>query len=660
MGSPGRVAGRRGRPTYLDRLDKAVRGHFAQAVDLPEFLARAGTLTRDQRRLLLRQALVLMEHNYVHLGLKRAMHAVDPVQRLRLLLQAEDLADDTSLCDEAQFHRQLIDVFMSVRDLHTNYLLPAPYSAVQAFLPFLVEAFVEDGRRHYLVSHLVPGFHHSTFRKGVEVLSWNGIPIERAVLNNGSRYAGSNSEAHRARGAATLTSRVLRLAAPPDEAWVIVGYRTQAGKVAEIRLDWMVNSPMPPTGGAATRVTQDLENNAAMGIDIDQHLRQQMRKDLFAPRVVEATAAACERMQRADAFGALESKLPDVFEARAVDTPSGTFGYLRIRTFAADTSVFLDEFMRLLASVPERGLIIDVRGNGGGVIMNGELILQLLTPRRIEPEPLQFVNTALNLKICSANVADSPLVDLSPWVDSMRQSLRTGAVYSAAFPITDPKACNAIGQRYFGPVVLIVDALCYSTTDIFAAGFQDHEIGPLLGTDRNTGAGGANVWTQQLLARLLPGAGSVYEPLPNDAGMRVSMRRSLRIGPKSGTPVEELGVEPKYNHDLTRRDLLENNIDLLNEAGRLLSAAPQRAFAPMLHWSDEQTLRVSVQAQGVTRIDLYLDERPIDSIDLKDGGAEARLARPAPGSVLELRGFDGSELVARFIEVVTPLSPAAA
>ena len=46
--------------------------------------------------------------------------------------------------------------------------------------------------------------------------------------------------------------------------------------------------------------------------------------------------------------------------------------------------------------------------------------------------------------------------------------------------------CNLFGQRYYGPVALIIDALCYSTTDIFAAGFQDHEIGPVIGT--TTGA----------------------------------------------------------------------------------------------------------------------------------------------------------------------------
>src|SRR5438552_1147200 len=74
-------------PAYLKKLSTAVRDLFADAIDLPTFLTTAGTLTPDDRKLLVRQALILIEQNYVHLPLKRAMHAIDPAQRLRLLLQ---------------------------------------------------------------------------------------------------------------------------------------------------------------------------------------------------------------------------------------------------------------------------------------------------------------------------------------------------------------------------------------------------------------------------------------------------------------------------------------------------------------------------------------------------------------------------------------------
>jgi len=95
--------------------------------------------------------------------------------------------------------------------------------------------------------------------------------------------------------------------------------------------------------------------------------------------------------------------------------------------------------------------------------------------------------------------------------------------------------------------LLVTSARCYSTTDFFAAGFQDHGIGLILGVDSNTGAGGANVWTHALLCRLFAASDSPPSPfqtLPNEAGMSVAIRRSLRVGPRAGTEVEDLGVTP--------------------------------------------------------------------------------------------------------------------
>src|SRR3712207_4451464 len=147
----------------------------------------------------------------------------------------------------------------------------------------------------------------------------------------------------------------------------------------------------------------------------------------------------------------------------------------------------------------------------------------------------------------------------------MERALETGAIFSSAFPITPVDGANRRGQRYSGPVVLVTDARCYSATDIFAAGFQDHGIGDVLGVDDNTGAGGANVWEHRLLLRLLgqegnpslPVPGSPLRSLPKQAGMRVSIRRTLRVGAQAGTELEDLGVVPDARHEMTRRDLLE-------------------------------------------------------------------------------------------------------
>ena len=163
------------------------------------------------------------------------MHAVDPLQRLRLLQRRLPQLDS-----EIAFHHEMTEIFTSVRDLHTNYILPSHFSRMTAFLPFQVEACFVAGKRKYIVSQTVPGFSHPTFVRGVELTYWNGIPIDRAVEIAASYHAGSNPAARHARGVAGLTKRAMNIAPPPDEEWVVVGYLDSAGQAGEFRADWTI------------------------------------------------------------------------------------------------------------------------------------------------------------------------------------------------------------------------------------------------------------------------------------------------------------------------------------------------------------------------------------------------------------------------------------
>ena len=63
---------------FLANVVEPVRDQLGAAVDLETFLDGAETLTLDERKLLVEQALVLLDQNYVHLPFKVAMHAVNP------------------------------------------------------------------------------------------------------------------------------------------------------------------------------------------------------------------------------------------------------------------------------------------------------------------------------------------------------------------------------------------------------------------------------------------------------------------------------------------------------------------------------------------------------------------------------------------------------
>jgi peptidase S41-like protein len=306
-----------------------------------------------------------------------------------------------------------------------------------------------------------------------------------------------------------------------------------------------------------------------------------------------------------------------------------TFGYIRLFSFDVDdTGRFVRAFTNLITKkeFPQDGLILDVRGNPGGNIRAAESLLQLFTPRRIEPELFEFINTPLNFQICKSAPDDW---DLKRWLPSIRDSVLTGATYSAGFPLTSDARCNGIGQVYYGPVVLITDALSYSATDIFAAGFQDNEVGVVLGTSANTGAGGANFWSlDDLLRAQKKDPASPFKQLPKGAEMIVAMRRSIRVGICAGAPLEEFGVAPDVLHLMTKRDVLEDNVDLLAKAAYIIRQRPSfkvsvteigRKGARAVVVSARSKLPSSKAGQRISRVDVYVNARPVRSIDAHHG-----------------------------------------
>jgi C-terminal processing protease CtpA/Prc len=606
---------------WLKNANPAVKQQLIRSRPVSRFtedVNRGHRLSRQQRLRIVDQALVLLEQTYVHLPLKRAIHGIDPIQRLRVLRFriAERSQADLS---EIEFHREMQAVFASIRDRHTQYLLPTPFDGQVAYLPFLVEEYSEKNNRgvseqRFMVSHIAEGFRHATFRRGVDLLYWNGVPIKRAIENNGEMQAGSNAEAQLARGLDALTIRDLKFSLPPDEEWVVITYRSN-NTDEEIKLQWLV---VPVTAGSRRRRKSGVGRATKLAIDRHKASINQMRKILCAPKVIakEKELAAYKKKNKKwkriapPKRYALKTSLPSMFFAKRVWR--GDLGYLRVFTFDPDIEgvgpdEIVNEFVRLVGELPADGLIIDVRGNPGGFINAGERLLQLFTPRSIEPELFEFINTPLTLEICRAAPRDE---EMTQFARSISESVVTSATYSKGFHLTSREDCNSIGQKYYGPVVLITDALCYSTSDMFTAGFQDNKVGKVLGTSGNTGAGGANVYEHDdLLKWLRKNPKSRFKPLPRGAGMRVALRRSLRVGTSSGRPLEALGVAPNVQHFMTRRDL-SNNGDLIDEAAELLSKLPRRKLYVERTVNRDRSRSIKITTQNIDRLDIHVDARP--------------------------------------------------
>jgi C-terminal processing protease CtpA/Prc len=196
--------------------------------------------------------------------------------------------------------------------------------------------------------------------------------------------------------------------------------------------------------------------------------------------------------------------------------------------------------------------------------------------------------------------------------------------------------------------MLITDALCYSATDIFAAGFQDNKVGKVLGVNENTGAGGANVWDQELLLYLMGGRDSPLEPLENRGGMRVSIRRLLRVNAHEGMPLEDLGIKPDFIHKMTKADLLNNNKDLINHAASILAQMPVHDLSIKISKRSDGGFDVKAETKNITRLDVYVDDRPQQSLDISSDIAEFILGKPPAGArFIEFRCYKDADMVIR-------------
>ena len=111
---------------------------------------------------------------------------------------------------------------------------------------------------------------------------------------------------------------------------------------------------------------------------------------------------------------------------------------------------------------------------------------------------------------------------------------------------------------------------------------------------------------------------SPYENLPNSANMRVSIRQTLRVGEQAGTPVEDLGVTPDQRYFMTKSDLLSGNEDLINSAAKTLSTMPVRKLTAVTNQSGS-ILTIEATSIGLSRLDMYIDSRPVESRDINDG-----------------------------------------
>lgn len=605
---------------------------------MPAFLERAAKdkLKLEEKLLLLDQAILILEEFYAHLHFKRARYAVDPVQRLRLL------RDDVEQLTDMEFHAEMVKSFARLRDPHTFYALPKPFAGASAFLPFRMQHyFDQDGAIRFLVTEVMNGFVHDSFTPGAHVTHYNGMPVEEAVWRETGLDLAGNEDAQFIRGLNSLFGRALDNSAPREEHYAMLQYHPappQDGEELGILLPWQVMTglrlPSSSGGSRSSIFTSQLQTNECRKALWEWG---QLEQEKQADEIYGSGVPSPPPPQKSN-----ETRFPALFSFTASgfaeqDTAAGVrpsalrdgkrpdclYGYLRIHSFnAASAADFLREAKRILKMLNDGagdGLVLDIRSNPGGSIEAAEGLLQMLTPREIQTSQFHFMNsrTTRNIAVQLSKRVEfdrtAAVQQFDEWREGLLASLAEGSVLTPGRPLTRVENANDTGQVYQGPVVLLIDALSYSAADIFAAGFEDNEIGPILGVDRNTGGGGANRWLYDELRENTSRIPNVpLRVLPGGANFGIAIRRATRVGRNLGSALEDVGVQCSEGlfHPRTFRDLLEGDAELLRKACALLSERPTYWLKIEKAAIKRDGVHILMQTIGIDRIECYLDGLP--------------------------------------------------
>ena len=363
---------------------------LAKTFGLPETEVAAFPVYPAPDRLqLLDQLVIALGSFYVNLERKKAIYGLDPVRALGLLrLQARTLSD-------AEFHESLVQILARVRDRHLSFYGRSPYGYAAA-LPFTIETCWEQGRKLYVVTKTDQGVQFKALKPGARVSHWNGIPIDRYVRLSSNLFDGGNEAAALARSLAFLTHRPLMQFGPPLEDWVDLRF-TLNGTESEERFAWIgFDAAVTPTYPSIGR------NITGFGGDVLLMDLQNARRVLSAPESFDAVAPAPAPPQGVPVI--LGRLAGGVINYGKVTTSEGTFAYLRFWSFqATDADSLVSALAPVLPTLPQNGLIFDIRGNTGGYIAAGERVLQLFSAQPVVPTRFQFRVTEMTREMVEAS-----------------------------------------------------------------------------------------------------------------------------------------------------------------------------------------------------------------------------------------------------------------
>jgi len=512
-----------------------------------------------ERELVAKQALMMMKDLYVHreLKIKDFGAGADPVPRL------EDMVKRAGSMNDDDFHAAMQKIFLDVHDHHTNYIAPMPLRCSYAIAPLAFTDVYDNGNLKVIVKNRTRLLKDKTpetesVKTGDELVAMNGVSVSKLIEDGKKTSGGANDDAMTVGALRNLSLLSLAQNTIPSQDDITYTLKREGAEyTVKTKYFAAVNIP-----GCSDEADAEARGLSSLRREMLRAENPNVRvyKDLVAP-------------ERAAPF-ANEETLP-VGQFYTIDTPAGKIAKFDLETFMPDGDASADSVIHQVRLQLEKAqpnaaaLIIDMRGNGGGLILLAEGLTQLFTPNSIETMPVRFLPNQLNLDtFLKANQGKE-----NGWSQDAKEGMAAQSRYTKPRNITSKDAANRYGQVWFKPVVVLTDANCYSACDLFAAAMQDHAAATVIGTHGTTGAGGANVMSYDIFRQIFDQTEgeNPFVKLPGKQSMRVSWRQTIRVGRNKGELIENAGVKS----DVTVRYVTE---DVVGGESRVLMGEVHKAI----------------------------------------------------------------------------------
>ena len=496
---------------------------------------QARQLTTEQKLNDLNELVAMIKGGYGPLEYKKSNYGID-INKLN--------AKYTKLISESknnsEFYYHVIKFVAEFNDSHFGARIPTDHKGTLGFSTDLIDGkvLIEKVDREKLTKEVF------AFEKGDEVISLNGIPVEK-IMNELMPFMGQGAKVTARRKAATLVSNRYGSIVPVQDGKLKVKIRKGSSEfIEEVELEWILS------GTPLDEYISQIKNlGQRFSLGKTNYSNISLIKDPTFERSYQCSGNTRVKIPE-DAT--IIMKKP--FVAYYHKTEKGNIGYLRIPHYSpseSDPSLNAYElrFAQYEYAVSELekntvGLIIDQDHNCGGSVSYLHQIVSLFALKPFAPVQFELLATKqsyLGFKSWMNKTYEYTIdyQDGQNVVDLIKDTwLNKSSFLTEKTSLSGKTSIEPNQTHYTKPIIILIDENSGSGGDAFPATMQGIGRAKLLGT-RTMGAGGH----------------VIKLPALSNSQINVNMTKSLFYHPNS-VAIENNGATPDIEYRHTRDDFI--------------------------------------------------------------------------------------------------------